>query len=235
MRRLVLVCAALLLACGSETRVVEGTPCMTTDLGRCVEITCPGSEPVELCDGEDGAPGSVGPQGPTGMNGEDGAQGLPGPAGQDGTDGQDSAITGVHVFELANINSPYRDVVTCSFSDDPAFQGTYTPVDIVEGRQVLVHTQFRSLEGYRFSLFTYLQPLGTAQTQVHEIYVDSPFSDWRTVGQTHNKLSLSDPLPAGQYTVGVCIQSYCPDDPNCNGAELASALWPQVTIMQVAP
>jgi len=239
MRKLILVGGLVVVAtgCGTETRVVSGTDCAVSETDGCAVIECPNGEPVMVCDGEDGASSSDGAQGPAGQDGAQGAagdQGPQGPAGQDGSDGQDSVITGVHVFELANINSPYRDVVTCSFSDDPAFQGTYTPMDIAEGQQVLVHTQFRSLKGYSFSLFTYLQPAGTTQTQVQEIFVTAPFSDWQTIDETHNKLTLSDPLAAGQYTMGVCIQSYCPDDPSCNAAELASALWPQVTVMEVA-
>lgn len=234
MRSILLAVILATLGCGGETQVIEGSPCVTTDMDGCVQISCPGSESVEVCNGADGAMGEPGSQGLPGADGSDGAQGpqgVPGPPGQDGADAANPAITSVDVFELENLNSPYRDVINCSFSDDVVFASDYTPLDVAEGQQVLVHTQFRSLEGYSFSLFTYMQPAGTTQQQVHEIYVDSPVSDWRTINETHTKLTLTDPLAAGQYTVGVCIQSYCPNDANCNAAELASALSPQVVVM----
>ncbi len=88
MSRAALMVVFSLAACGSAgtTELVEGTPCTTQDVGRCVELSCPGSEPVEVCDGEDGADGARGPEGAPGQDGQEGAQGDPGPQGLPGQD-----------------------------------------------------------------------------------------------------------------------------------------------------
>lgn len=83
---LTLLLVVVLVGCSSETQVVEGTSCTTTQLDSCVEIECPGSEPVQVCDGADGIPG------PQGMPGDDGSPGgAQGPRGEPGADGQDGA------------------------------------------------------------------------------------------------------------------------------------------------
>lgn len=78
MKRTGLVIAAALttLGCAGETtHVIQGAPCTTEDMGTCVEISCPGSDPVEVCDGADGQDGDSGPAGQDGLDGEQGPQG----------------------------------------------------------------------------------------------------------------------------------------------------------------
>lgn len=250
MKRIGLVVGlALVGACGSETtQVIEGVPCVATNLDGCVEIECPGSEPVMVCDGEDGAPGSdgargpagqdgaPGAQGPPGLPGQDGQDGAPGAPGADGQDGADAAITSVDVFELVNIESP--DVLTPTFtsSGDLVFQGVYEPVDIAEGQRVLMHTQFVGDTRFRFNVATRMDntTTGVPNLHTHEIEVN-PERDRERVIEPHSLLTLSDPLPAGQYTVAVRILSRCdPTATTCGLSTTARALDPQVTIMGLA-
>lgn len=103
MRKLLLV-LVLAVACGdTTTQVIEGAPCVATALDGCVEIECPGSDPVQVCDGADGATGEQGPPGQPGQDGAQGPQGDPGPQGQPGQDGQDAG--GVEWVVTATVDS----------------------------------------------------------------------------------------------------------------------------------
>lgn len=144
MRRLVF---ALLLvsACGDETtQVIEGVPCVATDLNGCVEIECPGSDPVQVCDGADGQDGDRGPTGQDGLDGlpgEQGDQGPQGPPGAPGTDGQDGdpgAVTSVTYLDFAvdgNANAPAGN------NEDCVVDG---PLTVAAGEGAVFYTTFFS-------------------------------------------------------------------------------------------
>ncbi len=52
----------------------------------------------------------------------------------------------------------------------------------------------------------------------------------RTAAGLYNSLSVSEPLAAGQYVFGMCIQHGCSPSPLC---ENASAVNTQITVMQL--
>lgn len=230
---LVLVAIAVLIAgCGdTTTQVIEGTPCVTTDLDGCVEIECPGSESLQVCDGADGATGPQGLPGTPGEDGQDGAQGDVGPRGSPGQDGQDGtsgAVVAVQTYILENIQSANLSDIGCTFSDDG---NAFPPLDVEEGQQLLLFAQFFGGGGNdRFTVTPYVRPVGGSPAALGEIRVETVkvSGTFRTTAALYNRLSVTEPLSAGQYAVGTCIQSGCSSA--CT-TELAREN--QITVMQL--
>jgi len=225
--------ALVAFACGdTTTQVIEGVPCVSTDLDGCVEIECPGSEPVQVCDGADGADGSAGAQGPSGEDGQDGAQGdegPQGPPGQDGQDGAPGAVVVVETYMLENIQSTDVSDIGCTYSDDGA---AYPPLDVAEGQQLLLFTQFFAGGGdYHFTVTPYVRPVGGSPEALEAIRVETVkvSGSERTTAALYNRLSVTNPLAAGQYAVGMCIQSGC-----SSACTVELARDNQITVMQLA-
>jgi hypothetical protein len=224
--------------CGTETHVVSGTDCSVSETDGCAVVECPNGDPVSVCDGEDGqdgAQGQPGPVGPPGEDGQDGAQGDTGPQGPPGQDGQDGAVVAVKNFALADILSGDLATVDCSFSDDPEFAGTYTLLDVEAGQQLVVFTEFfgPAQTQNRYTVTPYIRIGGGTEQALRLIRVEPVRVSGtpRTTQGVYNSLSVTEPLAAGQYAFGMCIQNGCSPSPLC---ENASATQNQITVMQLA-
>jgi hypothetical protein len=223
--------------CGTETHVVSGTDCSVSETDGCAVVECPNGEPVSVCDGEDGQDGAQGQPGPVGPPGEDGQDGAQGNAGPPGQDGQDGAVIAVKNFELADVFSLDSSEEDCTFSDDPAFAGTYTPLDVEVGQQLIVFTQFFGGGARdRFTVTPYIRQVGETREaldaiRVEEVRVSGTPS---TTTAVYNRLSVTEPLAAGQYAFGMCIQSSCSAGALCPSRGAADARETQITVMQLA-
>jgi hypothetical protein len=122
------------------------------------------------------------------MGGVGGTGGTGGVAGSAGTGGVGGATPSVDVFGLISSSSWQVDIITCSFSDALVFQGVYEPIDIAEGQQVLVHTQFDSREGPDFTVRVSLRPVGGTDLLVQEMFIESP------TRSLYEESSLTGPL-----------------------------------------
>jgi len=119
---LIVYLAFLATGCGTDAAAqpVEATPCTAVEDAGCVVILCPGSEPVDVCNGSPGEPGAPGEAGmgcqlwdtPDGIQIQcggnsaevsDGANGV----GVDGIDGTSCIVytlaDGVQIDELSGL------------------------------------------------------------------------------------------------------------------------------------
>jgi hypothetical protein len=203
---------ALLLssACGGETtQVIEGVPCVATDLDGCVEIACPGNDPVQVCNGADGAQGPPATPGEDGQDGANGDSGPQGPPGQDGRDGTPGAVLSVENYTLEDIRSAGRGDIGCAYSDDA---GAYPLLQVEQGQQLLLFTQFFGGGGDdAFWVTPYVRPVGGSPEALGQILVQTVkvSGTQRTTAGLYNRLSVTDPLVAGEYSVGMCIETSC--------------------------
>ena len=228
MKRLGLVVGLVVVAtgCSTETRVVSGTDCSASETDGCAVIECPNGEPVSVCDGEDGQDGAQGLPGPAGEPGEDGATGPEGPQGPQGPPGQDGdpgVVLAVENFELMDIQSLDLATLTCTFSDDPVFSGVYAPLDVEDGQQLVVFTQFFGTSSPdRYTVTPYLRAVGENRQALDAIRVETVKVSGvhNTTAAIYNRLSVTEPLVAGQYAFGMCTQR-------------ASAADTQITVMQL--
>ena len=134
MRKLILFTALLVMACGTETTVVD---CTVTEADSCAVIVCPNGDPVTVCDGADGQDGA---------QGDTGAQGPPGQPGQDGQDGAVTSVTYLDFQPTDEVN------VLPGGSEECIVDG---PVAVGVGEGVMLYTTFFNLqfvEGYRVYL-----------------------------------------------------------------------------------
>lgn len=99
-----------------------GTSCSIAEEEDRAIVSCPGSEPVVITDGQDGAigpagqNGSAGHDGEDGQDGEDGNDGAPGVAGQNGTNGTNgtNASGCTLVFKSNNGGNGKKYTLTCN-------------------------------------------------------------------------------------------------------------------------
>ena len=92
---------------------VQGEPgisCSITEGKDSATVSCPGSDPVVITDGQDGAIGPAGPAGPAGQNGQDGDDGEDGQNGTNGTNASGCTL----VFKSNNGGNGKKYTLTCN-------------------------------------------------------------------------------------------------------------------------
>lgn len=103
--------ASIITLSGCGYRVLTSPPCVVTATPKGYIIACPGSDPVELTNGQTGPQGPQGEQGQVGPQGPVGSAGIQGPVGPKGDVGS-TGLSGTPGSSITTIKFCHDDTST---------------------------------------------------------------------------------------------------------------------------